>query len=82
MKLLKSLLNLREAQKNQDYLLELSIQQLAKYKKAAADDAKMADAEGDFERGNKRFRGINRATKKQFSLATKKIDQKTKLENK
>jgi len=45
---------------------ELSNEKLAQYKKAAAADARKADAEGDYERGNKRFKGINRATMKQF----------------
>ena len=77
MQLLKTLLNLREAQEAEKDLIELSIQKLSKYKKAAADDAKKADAEEDFERANKRFRGVNLATKKQFALAMKKIKSKT-----
>jgi len=40
---------------------------LGRYKKAAAADAKKADAEGDYARGNKRFSGIVKATKKQFA---------------
>lgn len=77
MQLLKTLLNLHEAQEVQKDLIELSIEKLAKYKKAAADDAKKADAEEDFERGNKRLKGINRATKRQFALAMKKIKSKS-----
>jgi|GEM_PF-1024131 len=74
MQLLKSLINLREAlEQSEKDSIERSIERLAKYKKAAAADAKMADAEEDFERGNKRFKGINRATKKQFALALRKI---------
>ena len=46
---------------------ELSTDTLAAYKKAAGADARKADAEGDFERGNKRFKGIVNATKKQFA---------------
>jgi len=41
-------------------------EKLANYKTAAGADASAADAAGDFARGNKRFKGINRATKKQF----------------
>ena len=51
---------------------ELSTELLGKYKKAAGADAKAADAEGDFERGNKRFKGINKATIKQFDNDAKK----------
>jgi peptidoglycan hydrolase-like protein with peptidoglycan-binding domain len=40
---------------------------LGRYKKAAGADAKKADAEGDYARGNKRFSGIVKATKKQFA---------------
>ena len=54
---------------------ELSTELLGKYKKAAGADAKKADAEGDFERGNKRFKGINKATIKQFDNDAKKHDQ-------
>jgi hypothetical protein len=53
-------------------LNELSTDTLSAYKKAAAADAKKADAEGDFERGNKRFKGINKATIKQFDNDSKK----------
>lgn len=55
-----------------DNLSELSNELLGRYKKAAAADARKADAEGDFERGNKRFKGINRATMKQFANDAKK----------
>jgi hypothetical protein len=48
-------------------LAELSNDTLAKYKTAAGVDAKKADAEGDYARGNKRFSGIVKATKKQFA---------------
>jgi len=44
----------------------LSPELLARYKKAAGADASKADKEGDVERGNKRFSGIVRATKKEF----------------
>lgn len=45
---------------------ELSTELLGRYKKAAAKDASDADQRGDFARGNKRFSGIVKATKKQF----------------
>ncbi len=49
---------------------------LARYKKAAAKSAKEADARGDFRTGNKRFAGINRATKQQFKNDMKKYANK------
>ena len=52
-------------------LYELSTDKLGKYKTAAAADASKADKEGDFKRGNKRFSGIVKATKKQFDNETK-----------
>ena len=60
-----------------DTLYELSNEFLGRYKKAAAADAKKADAEGDYDRGNKRFSGIVKATKKQFAN-----DEKSVAENK
>jgi hypothetical protein len=48
---------------------------LGRYKKAASADAKKADAEGDYDRGNKRFKGINKATNKQFDNDLKKHNQ-------
>jgi hypothetical protein len=56
-------------------LAELSNDTLAKYKTAAAADAKKADAEGDFKRGNKRFSGIVKATNKQFANDTKRAEE-------
>ena len=58
-------------------LKELSTEFLGKYKKAAYADAKKADAEGDYARGDKRFKGINRATNKQFDNDLKKHGQKS-----
>ncbi len=52
-------------------LFELSNDKLAQYKKAAGDDASKADKEGDFKRGDKRFSGIVKATKKQFDNDSK-----------
>lgn len=55
-----------------EFLNELSNEKLAKYKTAAAADAKKADSEGDYKRGDKRFSGIVKATKKQFANDEKK----------
>lgn len=63
-------------------LNELSTDLLGRYKKAAAADAKKADAEGDYERGNKRFKGINKATMKQFANDEKKHVTETALKDK
>ena len=54
---------------------ELSTDTLASYKKKAGADAKKADAEGDYKRGDKRFKGINKATNKQFDNDLKKHGQ-------
>jgi len=53
---------------------ELSNDTLGKYKKAAGADASAADKAGNFARGNKRFSGIVKATKKQFANDVKKED--------
>jgi hypothetical protein len=52
-------------------LKEISNEKLAQYKTAAALDAGKADKEGDYKRGDKRFSGIVKATKKQFANDTK-----------
>lgn len=52
---------------------ELSTELLGKYKKAAGADARKADAEGDYKRGNKRFSGIVKATNKQFANDAKGV---------
>jgi LysM repeat protein len=54
---------------------ELSTNKLAQYKTAAARDAKQADQEGDFKRGDRRFHGMVQATKKQFDNDAKKVDE-------
>ena len=56
----------------EDRVDEISTELLAKYKTAAGKDASAADKSGDFARGNKRFSGIVKATKKQFSNDSKK----------
>jgi hypothetical protein len=55
---------------------ELSTELLGRYKKAAGASASAADKAGDFEKGNKRFAGINKATLKQFKNAVKKEEVK------
>jgi hypothetical protein len=56
-------------------LKELSTEKLAQYKTAAGADAKKADADGKYARGDKRFKGINKATNKQFDNDLKKHGQ-------
>jgi len=56
----------------EDNLNEISDEVLAKYKAASGKSASEADARGDFKKGDKRFSGIVRATKKQFSNDAKK----------
>lgn len=55
-----------------DVIMELSNEFLGKYKKAAGAAASKADKEGNYEKGNKRFKGIVKATKKQFDNDAKK----------
>jgi hypothetical protein len=55
-----------------DILTELSNKLLGKYKTAASQSARDADQKGDFEKGDKRFSGIVKATKKQFDNDAKK----------
>jgi len=54
---------------------ELSTDLLGKYKTAAGADAKAADAAGNYTKGDKRFKGINKATNKQFDNDLKKHGQ-------
>jgi hypothetical protein len=56
----------------QEIIAELSSDLLARYKKAAGEQASAADKAGDYEKGNKRFKGINKATMKQFDNDLKK----------
>ena len=46
---------------------ELSNDMMGRYKTAAGADARKADKAGDYNKGNKRFSGIMRATKKQMA---------------
>jgi hypothetical protein len=54
---------------------ELSTDLLARYKTASAASAKSADASGNYAKGDKRFKGINKATTKQFDNDLKKHNQ-------
>lgn len=54
---------------------ELSTDLLGKYKTAASANAKAADAAGNYAKGDKRFKGINKATNKQFDNDLKKHGQ-------
>ena len=54
---------------------ELSTNLLARYKTAAGASAKAADASGNYAKGDKRFKGINKATNKQFDNDLKKHNQ-------
>jgi hypothetical protein len=51
---------------------ELSNEKLAQYKTTAAADASASDKRGEYDRGNKRFSGIVKATNKQFANDAKK----------
>ena len=55
-----------------DHLNELSNEKLGQYKKAAGADAAAADARGDYKHGDKRFKGIVKATIKQGDNDSKK----------
>jgi hypothetical protein len=52
---------------------ELSNEKLGQYKKAASAQASAADKAGDYAKGNKRFSGIVKATKKQFANDAKGV---------
>ena len=54
-------------QDNENRIDELSNDMLGRYKTAAGADASKADKAGDYNKGNKRFSGIMRATKKQMA---------------
>ena len=54
---------------------ELSTDLLGKYKAAAGKNAKAADESGNYKKGDKRFAGINKATRKQFDNDLKKHGQ-------
>ena len=54
---------------------ELSTELLGRYKKAAGEQASAADKAGNYAKGDKRFKGINKATNKQFDNDLKKHGQ-------
>ncbi len=64
----------------EDRIDEISTEVLAKYKTAAAADARSADKKGDIARGNKRFSGIVKATNKQFDNDAKRATVNVKEE--
>ena len=57
-----------------DEMNEISNATLTSYKQKAGEQASAADKVGDFKKGNKRFSGIVKATKKQFANDLKKED--------
>jgi hypothetical protein len=63
---------IKEQDVNEAYIQELSSDLLASYKKKAGEQASAADKAGDYEKGNKRFKGIVKATNKQFDNDAKK----------
>lgn len=63
----------------EEKLNELSPETLARYKKAAGADARKADSEGDYKRGDKRFSGIVRATKKEFDHDAKSAKKESSI---
>jgi hypothetical protein len=56
-------------------LSELTTNLLARYKTGAAASAKAADAAGNYKKGDKRFKGMLKATTKQFDNDLKKHNQ-------
>jgi hypothetical protein len=63
--------SLNEHRVTEGSLNELSSELLGRYKKGASTSATAADKAGDYAKGNKRFSGIVKATKKQFSNDSK-----------
>ena len=57
---------------SEEQIDELSTDLLGRYKKAAGVQASDADKAGDYSKGNKRFSGIMKATRKQFDNDAKK----------
>jgi hypothetical protein len=62
----------KSMKKEEAQIDELSTNKLADYKKKAGADASAADKAGDTKKGNKRFSGIMKATRKQFDNDAKK----------
>jgi hypothetical protein len=59
----------------EETISELSTNLLARYKTASHASAKAADQAGNYAKGDKRFKGINKATTKQFDNDLKKHGQ-------
>ena len=59
----------------EDELDEVSNELLAKYKTAAGKSASDADKQGDYKTGDKRFKGIVKATNKQFDNDKKSVKE-------
>ena len=64
--------------KEEAQLDELSTDLLARYKTASHANAKASDEAGNYSKGDKRFAGINKATRKQFDNDLKKHGQYVK----
>ena len=65
----------KENIQTEETLDELSTDLLARYKTASAASAKASDESGNYAKGDKRFAGINKATRKQFDNDLKKHGQ-------
>ena len=59
----------------EETVIELSNEKLGQYKKAAGAQASAADKAGDYKKGDKRFKGIVKATNKQFANDAKKTNE-------
>ena len=68
----KKVMNKITTKEEVEQIDELSNELLGRYKKAAGEDASAADKAGDYKKGDKRFSGIVKATKKQFDNDMKK----------
>jgi len=72
---------MRKSMKKEEVQIdELSTDKLADYKKKAGADASAADKAGDIKKGNKRFSGIIKATRKQFDNDAKKTNEELDIE--
>ena len=67
--------NAAKTAKEEVDLSELSNEVLARYKAKAGEQASAADKAGDFKKGNKRFSGIMKATRKQFDNDVRKEER-------
>ena len=74
----KDLLNKYKEMSEEVQIDELSTDLLGKYKTAAHASAKASDEAGNYAKGDKRFSGINKATRKQFDNDLKKHGQYVK----